>query len=142
MRYMAIAILRLVYKRAAGFARPYSAGTMPVSRLLIIDVQSGFINEWTAHVPVRVASLQDSFDQVLVTRLYNPQKSLYRKLIGWNDFSLGSADTQLAFAPRADATIIDKSTYSCVNEGFLSTAFAGTRSRAFTCAASPPRAAC
>jgi nicotinamidase-related amidase len=96
-----------------------AAGTMPLSQLLIIDVQSGFINEWTAHVPMRVASLQDSFDRVLVTRLYNPQKSLYRKLIGWNGFSLGSVDTQLAFAPRTDATIIDKSTYSCVNEGLL-----------------------
>jgi nicotinamidase-related amidase len=88
---------------------------MPASQLLIIDVQSGFINEWTAHVPLRVAALQDSFDCVLVTRLYNPQKSLYRKLIGWSGFSLGSVDTHLAFTARSDATIIDKSSYSCVN---------------------------
>ena len=89
---------------------------MVASQLLIVDVQNGFINEWTAHVPARVASLQDSFDQVLVTRLYNPQKSLYRKLIGWSGFSLGSVDAQLAFSPRTDATIIDKSTYSCVTQ--------------------------
>lgn len=92
---------------------------MPASLLLIIDVQCGFINEWTAHVPLRAASLQDSFDGVLVTRLYNPQKSLYRKLIGWNAFSLGSTDTQLAFAARHDATIIDKATYSCVSAPLL-----------------------
>jgi nicotinamidase-related amidase len=96
-----------------------AAGTMPLSQLLIIDVQTGFINESTAHVPVRVSPLQDSFDRVLVTRLYNPQKSLYRKLIGWNGFSLGSIDTHLAFSPRQDATIIDKATYSCVNEGLI-----------------------
>jgi nicotinamidase-related amidase len=89
---------------------------MTASQLLIIDVQTGFINEWTAHVPARVASLQESFDQILVTRLYNPQKSLYRKLIGWSGFSLGSVDTQLAFVPPPSAKIIDKSTYSCVNE--------------------------
>ena len=92
---------------------------MTASQLLIIDVQTGFINEWTAHVPMRVASLQESFDQVLVTRLYNPQKSLYRKLIGWSGFSLGSVDTQLAFLADSTAKIIDKSTYSCVNEAFV-----------------------
>lgn len=92
---------------------------MPSSQLLIIDVQTGFINDWTAHVPLRVAGLQDSFDCVLVSRLYNPQKSLYRKLIGWSGFSLGSPDTQLAFGVRPDATIIDKSTYSCVTAPLL-----------------------
>lgn len=89
------------------------------SHLLIVDVQSGFINDWTAHVPVRVSALQDSFDCVVATRIYNPQRSLYRKLVGWNDFSLGSVDTQLAFVPRPDAAIIDKATYSCVNETFI-----------------------
>lgn len=92
---------------------------MTASQLLIIDVQNGFINDWTAHVPMRVEGLQETFDSVLVTRLYNPQKSLYRKLIGWNGFSLGSVDTQLAFAPSPDTTIIDKSSYSCVNTAFI-----------------------
>lgn len=89
------------------------------SHLLIVDVQSGFINEWTTHVPARVSALQDSFDSVVATRIYNPQRSLYRKLVGWNGFALGSVDTQLAFVPRPDAAIIDKATYSCVNEGFV-----------------------
>jgi nicotinamidase-related amidase len=92
---------------------------MPVSQLLIIDVQVGFINKSTAHVPQRVLPLQDSFDQVIVTRLYNPQKSLYRKLIGWDGFSLGSTDTRLAFKPREDATILDKSTYSCIQQSLV-----------------------
>jgi len=89
------------------------------SQLLIIDVQNGFINEWTAHVPLRVAALQESFDSVLITRLYNPQKSFYRKLRGWNGFSLGSVDTQLGFTPSPDAVIVDKSTYSCINDSLL-----------------------
>lgn len=92
---------------------------MSGSRLLIIDVQNGFINEWTAHVPARVDGLQSSFDRVIVTRLYNPQRSLYRKLMGWSAFSLGSAETQLAFQPRNDANIIDKSAYTCVSEPFV-----------------------
>lgn len=89
------------------------------SQLLIIDVQKGFINEWTAHVPSRVESLQDSFDQIIITRLYNPQRSLYRRLTGWNQFSLGAAETQLAFAPLARATIMDKATYSAASEELL-----------------------
>lgn len=104
-----------------------------MSALLIIDVQSGFINEWTAHVPVRAASLQDSFDQIIVTRLYNPQKSLYRKLVGWNRFSLGSVDTHLAFEPRHDATIIDKSTYSCITEPLLDRLRRNATTRAHLC---------
>jgi Amidases related to nicotinamidase len=89
------------------------------SPLLIIDVQKGFINDWTAHVPARVASLQDSFNPVIITRLYNPQKSLYRRLIGWSEFSLGSTETQLAFAPHDGATIIDTSSYNGVDGTLL-----------------------
>lgn len=92
---------------------------MTVSQLLILDVQNGLINEWTWHVPVRVAALQESFDGITITRMYNPQKSLYRKLVGWNGFSLGSVDTQLAFAPSPNANIIDKSTYCGVKEDFI-----------------------
>ncbi len=93
--------------------------TMSASQLLIIDTQAGFINEGTAHVPARVEALQASFDRVMATRLYNPQKSLFRKLAGWSAFPLGAAETQLAFAPRDGTVIIDKSTYSCVNEALL-----------------------
>jgi nicotinamidase-related amidase len=95
--------------------------TMSASQLLIIDVQVGFINEGTAHVPARVDALQASFDRVSATRLYNPQKSLFRKLTGWSAFPLGAAETQLAFTPRRDTVIIDKSTYSCVNETLIET---------------------
>lgn len=90
------------------------------SPLIIVDVQKGAINDWTAHVPARVEGLQGSFDEVIVTRLYNPQRSLYRRLIGWNQFSLGSQETQLAFAPRAEATIVDTSSYNTVSEPLIS----------------------
>ncbi len=38
--------------------------------LLIIDVQKGFINEWTRHIPARVESLQSEFDRLWVTRFF------------------------------------------------------------------------
>jgi nicotinamidase-related amidase len=92
---------------------------MTASRLLIVDVQKGFINEWTTHVPARVEALQDSFDKVIISRFYNPQKSLFRKLIGFQEFSLGSPQTGLAFTPKDSVTIIDTPTYSCVNTAFI-----------------------
>lgn len=106
------------------------------SQLLIIDVQSGFINEWTAHVPPRVDSLQTSFDHVVVSRLYNPQRSLYRKLIGWTEFSLGSPRTQLAFEARPDAVIVDKSTYTCVDEPLIDLLRQNGTSRVHLCGVS------
>jgi len=92
---------------------------MSTSRLLIVHVQRGFVNDNTRHVPARVAALQDTFDHVVITRFYNPQRSLHRKLIGEDGFAVGSAAGQLAFAPRSDALICDVPTHSCVTEAFI-----------------------
>ena len=81
--------------------------------LFIIDVQKGFINAWTEHIPGRVEALQDQVRTVFVTAFVNPQGSMHRRLIGWPRFAPGSEETALAFAPRADAAVIEKSTYTC-----------------------------
>jgi nicotinamidase-related amidase len=82
--------------------------------LIIIDVQRGFINPATAHVPARVDALQDRYGTVIVTRFVNPEGSAHRRLIGWHRFAPGSADTALAFTPRRDARIAEKHGYSCL----------------------------
>lgn len=92
---------------------------MSTSHLLVVDVQQGFINEWTTHLPARIEALQASFDTISVSRFYNPQKSLFRKLTGWDRFSLGSQETHLAFTPREDATIVDTPTYTCIKDAYL-----------------------
>jgi nicotinamidase-related amidase len=89
--------------------------------LLIVDVQRGFINQWTAHVPAAVEALQRDFERVVVTRFYNPEGSLYRRLIGWQRLAKESADFPLAFTPPTDAPVIDKATYTCVTRDFLET---------------------
>lgn len=89
--------------------------------LLIIDVQRGFINSWTARVPAAVEALQRDYERVVVTRFFNPQGSLYRRLIGWQRFAKDSEDFPLAFTPPAGAPVIDKATYTCVGPGFLKT---------------------
>ncbi len=87
--------------------------------LLIVDVQRGFINSWTAHVPTAVEALQRDYQRVIVTRFYNPPGSFYRRLIGWQRFGKESADFALAFAPPAGAPVLDKPTYTCVTPAFL-----------------------
>ena len=74
---------------------------------------------WTAHIPAAVEALQAGYDHVVVTRFRNPPDSPYRKLIGWQRFAPDSDDTELVFAPRADAVVIDKSTYTCIDAAFL-----------------------
>ena len=87
--------------------------------LIIIDVQKGFINRWTGHVPARVQARQDDYDRVIVTRFVNPPGSPHRRLLGWPRFAADSADAELAFQPRDGARIMDKSTYTCVTGDFV-----------------------
>lgn len=90
------------------------------SCLLIVDVQIGFINESTRHVPSLVEAVQVEYDYVVATRFFNPENSFFRKLIKWERFSPGSDDIPLAFSARKDALIIDKPRYTCVSDNFIS----------------------
>ncbi len=80
--------------------------------LIIVDVQRGFINRSTAHVPAAVEALQHRFAHVIALRFVNPAGSFHRRLIGWTRCAPGSEETEFAFAPRADALKVEKTTYS------------------------------
>lgn len=92
---------------------------MAASCLIVIDVQKGFINPWTAHIPAAVERLQAGYDRVVATRFHNPEGSLYRRLIGWQRLGRETADFPLAFTPRDDAPVIDKASYTCVTADLL-----------------------
>lgn len=87
---------------------------MPSDSLLIVDVQQGFINEHTRHIPSMIERLQHDYDSVYVTRFHNPPGSPFRRFLNWDKIAYGSSDTELAFQPRPDATIIQKDTYHCL----------------------------
>lgn len=87
--------------------------------LLIVDVQKGFINESTAHIPKLVEQIQCKYDFLYATRFFNKKNSFYRSLIKWTRFDINSEDFVLAFSPLPHVKIIDKSIYTCVNETFL-----------------------
>lgn len=65
--------------------------------LLVVDVQNGFLNEYTAHIPPRIATLieNDSLDPVYFTRFVNVEGSAFRKILKW-DGCAEPPETELA----------------------------------------------
>jgi nicotinamidase-related amidase len=92
---------------------------MAASWLIIIDVQRGFLNDWTRHLPARVERLQGRYDRVVATRFVNPPGSPYRRWIHWRRFAPGSDDVELAFAPRPGTPVRDKAVYGAVTDPLL-----------------------
>jgi nicotinamidase-related amidase len=87
--------------------------------LAIIDVQRGFINEGTRHIPDIVERLQIPFERICVSRFENAPGSPFRALMGLERFAAGSADCELAFVPRADAKTYVKHGYSAVSDSLM-----------------------
>jgi len=87
---------------------------MPPPLLILVDVQVGFVNAWTAAVPERVRRLQGEYGRDVATRFVNPEGSMHRRLLGWPRFAPESAEVELAFAPAAHARVIDKTTDTCL----------------------------
>lgn len=65
--------------------------------LLVVDVQAGFINDFTHHIPQRVVRLiqQQAYSPILFTRFINVAESPYTRLLDWNGCS-GQPETDLA----------------------------------------------
>ena len=95
--------------------------TMSLSCLLIVDVQAGFINTATAHIPGQVEPLQAAYDRVFITRFFNPPISPFRSWMGYTRCARDSDDFKLAFKAREDARLLDKDRYTCVGPAFLDT---------------------
>ena len=55
--------------------------------LLVVDVQQGFLNEFTRHIPRRIARLIEDgdFDPVLFTLFINTANSPYHRFLDWHD---------------------------------------------------------
>jgi nicotinamidase-related amidase len=54
--------------------------------LLVVDVQRGFLNQFTCHLPGRVVELirRRRFDPIYFTRFENPPGGPYRKFLDWH----------------------------------------------------------
>ncbi|MBW4640363.1 MAG: cysteine hydrolase [Gloeocapsa sp. UFS-A4-WI-NPMV-4B04] len=65
--------------------------------LLIVDVQSGFINSFTHHIPQRVARLiqRDEYAPILFTRFINSPDGPYQIFLDWHSCE-GEPETKIA----------------------------------------------
>jgi nicotinamidase-related amidase len=78
--------------------------------LLVVDVQRGFLNQFTDHIPARITRLLDrhEFEPVLFTRFINAEDSPYQRLLDWHACT-APPDTDLV--PELDAYIKDGNVY-------------------------------
>jgi nicotinamidase-related amidase len=85
--------------------------------LLVVDVQRCFLNNFTRHIPARVAALieRDSWGEVLFTRFVNVENSPFRRLLGWEECSEPPSTT---LAPEVAA-------YASENRIFSKPGYAG-----------------
>lgn len=54
--------------------------------LIIVDVQSGFINQFTHHIPKRIVRLiqREQYEPILFTRFINIPDGPYQQFLGWH----------------------------------------------------------
>lgn len=57
-----------------------------VNPLLVVDVQLGFLNDYTQHIPQRIARLlhRRDYDPVLFTRFINAEGGPYHRFLDWH----------------------------------------------------------
>jgi nicotinamidase-related amidase len=80
--------------------------------LLIVDVQRGFVNDFTQHLPGRIARLIDThdFEPILFTRFVNTPGSPYQRLLDWHACA-GPPETDIVpelAAYATQANVFDK----------------------------------
>jgi len=65
--------------------------------LIVVDTQLGFLNQYTEHIPDRIANLikRDSYEQVLFTRFLNQPDGPHIQLLGW-DGCMSAPETDIA----------------------------------------------
>lgn len=88
--------------------------------LIIVDVQRGFINSNTDHIPGVVQGIQSDYQHVFCTKFMNSLGSPWTEWLHWHRFLPGSTDTELAFEPTPNAIILEKGRYTCVDSQFIS----------------------
>ncbi len=82
--------------------------------LIVTDLQQGFLNKHTKHLPPRIKNLlqKQVFDVILFTKFINHPQSQFEKLVGYKRFQT-RRETEIILELRKYAKIVfEKSTYS------------------------------
>lgn len=89
--------------------------------LVIIDMQKGFINKHTKHLPEKILKYikSNDFDYVVGTRYINNENTACYKFENWDKCMRGTEEADIVdiLIPKINRTF-DKSKYSCWNEEF------------------------
>ncbi len=90
--------------------------------LVIVDMQNGFINENTAHLPHKITefiSSHNDFDSIIATRYCNTPETACYKLNDWKECMADTYDAELVSDISPYITqIFDKTTYSGFTSAF------------------------
>lgn len=91
------------------------------SALVIVDMQKGFMNEYTKHLPSKIIEFANKGDfyAIIGTRYINHEQSPCYIFEGWKQCMRGSGEEELL--PEIEDTcelVIDKSVYSCWSKKF------------------------
>lgn len=81
--------------------------------LIVIDVQQGFISDYTKKCLEHIYQLLESqdFDTVISTRFFNPENSPFRRFIHWHRLSTDDEIRLDDTVAKHSHYVIDKSTY-------------------------------
>ena len=79
--------------------------------LMVVDVQSGFINEFTHHIPQRVVKLikRDEYAPILFTRFINSSDGPYQRLLDWHSCD---SEPETKIVPELEAFAKPELTFS------------------------------
>ena len=87
--------------------------------LLIVNVQKGFINKHTCHIPKLIEKEQFKYENIYITQFFNPPGSFFRKYLNWDRMKKNSKDFSLAFKPLDRSIVFRKTKYTAVDSAFL-----------------------
>lgn len=92
---------------------------------MVVDVQKGFVNQPTQHIPARIQSLLNShcFELVIFTRFVNAENSPYVRFLNWKRF-LQATEIEIVkelqpYTHKANAKVFDKSIYTSISPEVL-----------------------
>ncbi|PAB60698.1 isochorismatase family cysteine hydrolase [Anaeromicrobium sediminis] len=91
------------------------------SALIIIDVQKGFINENTKHIPGKITDLIEKvkFEHIIQTRFINKPDSPYVNILNWTGLLTREEISFPNGLKLNNSLIIDKYYYSACTKEFL-----------------------
>lgn len=87
--------------------------------LRAVDVQRGFVNAHTEHVPALVEAAHAVYGTAAAARFRNKPAPPFRRLLGRNRMGPGDPDHAPAFHPKEGARIVEKTGYTAVNDALL-----------------------